>query len=321
MSELVLLLSKAWRPMPVNQICEYFDISQRTAQRYRKALNDNLIAGDGGKFLRVSKEGDTEKWYLAAQEEILTATFFRIISVYVAMILLRSLEGTVLENGVKHAWEIIAGQLKPSLKIRFEQLDRKIRYSGFGRKNYSTQNKVLADILKGLIHESKLQILHYSHRVKRDRYHIIHPYTLLLHRDSLYLYAYVEGYKKIRAFLIDRIKEVINKNESFKYPVGYNPDKLNNKSFGVFQTPKDKLYKIIIQFKEILWEYLTTRCWHPTQKFSSVKDGYFTMELELANTDELVPWILQYGSDARILKPESLKGKIKKELIVAYENY
>jgi len=321
MSELVLMLSKAWRPMPVNQICEYFDISKRTAQRYRKALNDNLMAGDGGKFLRVTREGDIEKWYLADQEEILTATFFRIMSVYVAMILLKSLEGTVLENGVKHAWEMITGQLKPSLKIRFEQLDRKIRYSGFGRKSYSAQNKVLTKILKGLIHESKLQILHYSHRVKRDKYHIIHPYTLLLHRDSLYLYAYVEGYNQIRAFLIDRIKEVVNKNESFKYPNSFNPDKITNGSFGVFQTPKDKLYKIIIQFKEILWEYLTTRSWHPTQKFSAVKDGYFTMEFELANTDEFIPWILQYGSDARILEPKLLKEKIKKELRVAYENY
>ena len=321
MSELVLMLSKAWRPVLVTQICEYFGISQRTAQRYRKALNDNLTAGDGGEFLRVTREGGVEKWYLADQEDILTATFFRIMSVYVAMALLKSLEGTVLENGVKHAWEMLTGQLKPSLKIRLEQFDKKIRYSGFGRKSYSGQNEVLEEILKGLIHQSKIQILHYSHRVKKDRYYAIHPYTLLLHRDSLYLHAYVEGYDQIRTFSIDRIKEAVNKNESFKYPVNFNPNELTDGSFGIFQTPDDKSSKITVRFKEVLWEYITTRSWHPTQKFSPVKDGYFTMDVDLKNTNEFIPWVLQYGSDAKVIKPKVLRDKVKEELRVAYENY
>jgi len=321
MSELVLMLSKAWRPVPITQICEYFNISQRTAQRYRKALNENLMAADGGKILRVVREGGVEKWYLADQEDILTATFFRIMSIYVSMVLLKSLEGTVLEDGVKHAWELISGQLKPSIKIRLEQFDRKIRSSGFGRKSYSSQNEVLTEILRGLIHQSKIQILHYSHNVKRDKYHIIHPYTLLLHRDSLYLHAYVEGYNQIRTFLIDRIKDAVSKNESFKYPASFNPNELTDGSFGIFHTPKDKLSKVTVRFKEILWEYITTRSWHPTQKFLPVKNGYFTMEVKLKNTGEFIPWILQFGSDAKVIKPKSLRDKIKKELRAAYENY
>ncbi len=112
--------------------------------------NENLIAGDGGKFLRVVKEGGSEKWYLADQEEIMTATFFRIVSVYVAMALLKSMEGTFLESGLKHVWEIVTGQLKPSIKTRLELFDRQIRYSGFGRKSYIEKNEALGKILKGM---------------------------------------------------------------------------------------------------------------------------------------------------------------------------
>jgi predicted DNA-binding transcriptional regulator YafY len=321
MSELILMLSKAWRPMPVNYICEYFNISLRTAQRYRKALNENLIAEDGGKILRVVKEGRVEKWYLADQDEIMTATFSRIVSAYVAMVLLKSLESTVIEEGVKQLWEMIAGQLKPSVKIQLEQFERKIRHSGFGRKSYSGQNKELAEILKGLVNQTKLQVLHYSHNVQKEKYHIIHPYTLLLHRDSLYLHAYVEGYDQVRTFLIDRIKEVVNKNEHFRYPSNFDPNQLTDGSFGIFQTPKDRPSKITIQFKEILWEYITTRRWHSTQKFSRIKNGIFTMEIGLKNTNEFIPWVLQFGSDAKVVEPKSLKNKIKKELLSAYENY
>ena len=76
MAQLILLLSKSWRPVSVTRICEYFDISLRTAQRYRKALNESLIAAGGGEFLRVVREGGVERWYLADQEDIMTATFF-----------------------------------------------------------------------------------------------------------------------------------------------------------------------------------------------------------------------------------------------------
>lgn len=321
MAELILMLSKAWRPVPVSRICEHFDISQRTAQRYRKALNENLIAADGGQFLRVIKEGGIEKWYLADQEEIMTATFFRIMSVYVAMLLLKSLKGTVLEDGMKHVWEMVTGQLKPSVKIRLELFERKIRYTGFGRKSYREKNAVLSEILKGLIHQGKLQILHYSHEASKMKYHIIRPYTLLLHRDSLYLHAYVERYSQVRTFSIDRINEVVNTNEPFTYPADYEPDRLTDGSFGIYEEPGARPFKVCVSFRESLREYITTRRWHPTQRFSKLKDGTFTMEVHLTNTNEFIPWVLQFGSEAKVLEPRSLREKIRKDLLSACENY
>ena len=180
---------------------------------------------------------------------------------------------------------------------------------------------MLEEILKGLIHQSKIQILHYSYRETKEKYHIIHPYTLLLHRDSLYIHAYVEGYQEIRTFSIERIKEAINKNEPFKYPVNFNPDKLTDGSFGIYQTGDAETFKILVSFKEVLWEYITTRRWHPTQRFSKVKDGDFTMEVHLKNTDEFIPWVLQFGSDAKVLEPEILRDRVRKELMSAYGNY
>lgn len=321
MAELVMMLSVAWRPLSVNQICDDLNISPRTAQRYRKALNENLSAADGGDFLRVTKDSGIEKWYLADQTEITNAKYFQIVSVYVALALVKSMEGTVLESGVKHSLEILTESLKPSAKIDLLQFNRKIRFTGFGRKSYSGQNEVLAAILKGLIHQRKVQILHYSHEANKEKYHIIHPYTLLLHRDSLYIHAYVEGYGEIRTFMIDRIMEAAGKDESFKYPVKFNPDELTDGSFGIFKTPGGKLTKIKVQFKDSLCEYLTTRCWHPTQKFSPVKDGCFSMELKLSNTDEFLPWVLQFGSDAIVLEPKALRRKVKEEFRESCENY
>ncbi len=251
----------------------------------------------------------------------MSATFFRIVSVHVAMALLKSLKGTILEDGMKHIRGMVTRGLKPSLKVRLDLLDRKIRYSGFGRKNYAKKDAVLTEILSGLINQTKLQILHYSYSASKNKYHIIYPYTLLLHRDSLYLHAYVEGYDQIRTFSIDKIIEAISLNEVFRYPANYNPDLLTDGSFGLYEAQDVKPFKVEVAFKEILHEYITTRRWHPTQKFSIIKNGTFTMEVQLTNTNEFIPWVLQFGSDATVIKPESLRSKIKKELLVASRNY
>ena len=92
-------------------------------------------------------------------------------------------------------------------------------------------------------------------------------------------------------------------------------------SFGIYQTGDTGTFKILISFKEVLWEYITTRRWHPTQRFSEVQDGDFTMEVQLKNMDESIPWVLQFGSDAKVLKPKSLRDRVRKELLSAYENY
>ena len=45
------------------------------------------------------------------------------------------------------------------------------------------------------------------------------------------------------------------------------------------------------------------------------------MEVHLRNTNELIPWVLQFGGDAKVLEPKFLRDKIRKELMSAYENY
>jgi len=107
-----------------------------------------LSAADGGDLLRIIKDSGVEKWYLADQTEITTAKYFQIVSVYVALALLKSMEGTVIESGVKQALEILTGTLKPSAKIDLLQFNRKIRFTGFGRKSYSGQNEVLACLFR-----------------------------------------------------------------------------------------------------------------------------------------------------------------------------
>ena len=44
-----------------------------------------------------------------------------------------------------------------------------------------------------------------------------------------------------------------------------------------------------------------------------LKDGRLKMTLKVADTIELVGWILSFGSQARVVRPDALREKVKEE--------
>jgi predicted DNA-binding transcriptional regulator YafY len=55
------------------------------------------------------------------------------------------------------------------------------------------------------------------------------------------------------------------------------------------------------------------RLWHPTQKLASLKNGGMMMSLTVADSRELVGWVLSFGSGVRVIKPEPLQKAVKDE--------
>lgn len=320
-ARLISMLSQAWRPMSLEQITNILGVSPRTLARYRKALNEHLSSPDGSDFVKVIREGGKECWYLSDQEDINSANGFRIISVFVAKTLLRFLEGTVIKDNLDNIWNIVTGQLPPSKKKQLEYFDRKIRYTGFGAKQYEEKDIILASVLRGLLHQNKMEIDYISGAASKTKKRIIHPYTLLLHRDTLYLDAYDESNNDIRTFLIDRVEEAKVLKETYRYPKDYNPETLTEGSFGVYDSRGKTPFTVKVAFKAYLWDYITTRKWHPTQRFKPVDNGWFIMEVDISHTTEFIPWILAFGKEAKIIEPEHLRNDIIKELKQAFENY
>ena len=326
MADMVLMLTRSWAPMPLDKLCEDLGVSPRTAKRYRSALNtyfrEKFCENDKSlKFIQSNTESGRELWFLSQQQELEADSFKRLISVYVSMVLLKTLDSSVLEEGINELWQASAGQVEPSKKGKLTLFARKFRCTGFGRKSYTRNDAVLKQVINALIGQKKLQVLHSGAAERKPRYHIIHPYTLLLHRDSLYLHAYAETRKGIRTFSIDKIEEATVFDAQFRYPPEYDPDRLTQGSFGIFEEPDGKLFNVVVSFQEILHDYITTRQWHPRQRFSSLKNGRFTMQVPLTNVHEFIPWVLQFGGDAEVLEPASVRSLVKKALTESLAHY
>lgn len=322
MVRLVLTLTGSVEAVPEEQLIEEIEVSQRTLQRYIKTINENFSSKDGGDKLRKErKNGKTS--YTLADHEAVTANFFKAVSVYTGFMLLRSMEGTLLEAGIRQAYDEVKKGLESVDKKELNKFDRKISYSGFARKNYAQHKHIIRAILEALINNNKVKIDYLKVGAVSPKTHSLCPYTLCLHKDSLYLFASKGRKEKVKTYKVERMVNAEVLKDTFSYPSAgeYSPGEVTEGTFGIYEKRYQENERVEVLFDEDLHEYVTGRTWHPSQTFSQVKDGWFSMELTLNTTIELIPWILQFGSKVRVLKPVTLREKIKKELMMSLSEY
>jgi len=71
--------------------------------------------------------------------------------------------------------------------------------------------------------------------------------------------------------------------------------------------------EVELLFSNKVAAWVKDKLWHSSQETFPMKDGRLRMTLKVANTDELVGWILSFGSQVRVIRPESLLVKVKDE--------
>ena len=57
-------------------------------------------------------------------------------------------------------------------------------------------------------------------------------------------------------------------------------------------------------FSKTAAAWVKDKLWHSSQETFLMKDGRLRMALKVADTDELVGWILSFGSQVRVVSPE-----------------
>ncbi len=69
--------------------------------------------------------------------------------------------------------------------------------------------------------------------------------------------------------------------------------------------------ELLFSKKAAAW--VKDKSWHPSQEVQLLKNGSLKMTLKVADNEELVGWILSFGSQVRVIGPEALEQKVKDE--------
>lgn len=158
--------------------------------------------------------------------------------------------------------------------------------------------------------KTKVRIIYHSFGSDEDTIRIIHPYELLINDGALNVVGYCELRNDIRDFRVSRIKALTMLEDSFTIPEDYF-DKKDRKKF--IHLSGNVTEQIIISFEGQTAKYIKEYEADLADEIVETDTG-ITFIRNTSVTEELIRWILQFGSGARVLNPLHLKDKIRIEL-------
>jgi len=138
---------------------------------------------------------------------------------------------------------------------------------------------------------------------------------------SAYVIAYCHYMKKNRTFKVERIESIAILPDRYVIPRDFDANKHLSSAWGI--VTDDKVETIKLRIVPDLVRLMEETVWHPSQTVKKQKDGSAVMTIQVANTWELVTWILGWGEKVEVLEPEGLRReiiKIIKNMVSAYSD-
>lgn len=138
----------------------------------------------------------------------------------------------------------------------------------------------------------------------------LEPQRLINYQGRWYLLAYCHLRKDHRLFHMARIEKATTGTKRTGLP-RHAPDSFLDDAFGIFTGPIR--YHAKIAFTGTAAELVRRQYWHENQIIKEEEDG-ITLSLPVNDDREIMMKILQYGSRARVIAPDSLRKRVVEEI-------
>lgn len=318
LARIVFELMRRPRGWSLRAIENELRISERTAQRYVRVLQRELVDERERPLVELARQGDRRMLRLAVQGDGTGANAYEIASLYFSLSVLAFLEGTVLREGVEGVWNRLQRALSPRQQARLANAQLKFYTVPYTTKEYGSLDEELDTILRCLIDQHKM-LVDYRGLLGEGKIHTVEPYTLVTYRGGLYLFGYSDIYRKIIPLAVERIAKVEKLDETFDYPKDYTPAKYTDGLFGIIEGPKTYVELLLLNAQTAA--LLKARRIHPTQRFKERRDGKTVLSMTVRGTTELANWILSLTPWVEVLRPPSLRREVARRLADAAKLY
>ncbi len=224
--------------------------------------------------------------------------------------LLEPLQGTEIQSALNSALNKVASALPPQAHGYVRSLDNLFSIGLGPHKNYQ-QYKTIVDLITQAIDKTRTaQIRYFSASRNATSRREVGPYRLWYASGGLYLIAYDHLRKDVRMFAVERIRSITLTDHPYQMPLGFEVEEYVQDALMIM---RGRRIDVELLFSKKVAAWMKDKLWHASQEAFLMKDGRLRMTLKVADTDELVGWILSFGSQVRVVSPESLWKKVRDE--------
>jgi CRISPR-associated endonuclease/helicase Cas3 len=119
----------------------------------------------------------------------------------------------------------------------------------------------------------------------------------------------------IRTFKIERIQraEMISPSKSYTIPEDFDPRETLADAWGIWYTEAESV-EVVLRFHPRVAQRVKETRWHRSERVEEQPDGSLIWRAEVAEPQEMLPWIRGWGADVEVLEPEKLRDDLTKEM-------
>jgi predicted DNA-binding transcriptional regulator YafY len=316
------LLERHPRGLSLNDMAGALQVTVRSMRRYLKEIERE------SELESVPTRGGAALLWRLRSNEMPRKVELRRTQTYALLAARRLFEpmrGSALFDEIDHAvMKLLALAQRPgrgpNAGLADARLEERFLYLPHAPKNYAERTEELDDLFQAVSDLRPLSLLYKSATRSDEERITIHPYALVLHRDSIYCVGFHTGRKEIRTFVLDRMRDTeCAVNDRFELPSDFHIDQYFQGEFGIWRDPRQQ--KVVIEFDAQAAEYIRARRVHASQRLATVAGGGVRLTMTIGNLTQVVSWVLEWGARAKVIEPPELIERVRTELTGALAFY
>jgi len=241
-----------------------------------------------------------------------------LLALYFSRNMLSVLKNTVFYDSLASLFQKVKTTLPPDYINYLEQFEKSTMVGQKPYKQHGDYQEIINTVNQAIADKVHIEITYYTMSRKQETQRRVAPYKIWFLDGAFYIIGFCKLRNEVRLFAIDRIKAFDLTDDPFEVSDNFSVEDFMKSSFGVFHgdTQKVKIY-----FDPNVAGYIKEKIWHETQKVQDQEDGSIIFEVDVAGTDEIKFWIMQWGSGATVIEPEQLRNKIHSEADAMLHSY
>lgn len=181
----------------------------------------------------------------------------------------------------------------------------------------SIKRDVFEQISRAIKDSRRISIKYHAINTDEVTRRKVDPLGLFFYDGIWFLYAYCHLRKGYRWFALDRIIALRILKERFKRPEALKIEDFLQDAFRFWQEDRGNVEVTVIFLKPIADIIKRKSSWHPTEQREILPTGDVQLTFNLSSTREIKWWIYSWLPYVKVVRPETLKDEIRKELRTA----
>jgi predicted DNA-binding transcriptional regulator YafY len=187
----------------------------------------------------------------------------------------------------------------------------------FGQIDYNPHQKIIGHLIEAIRAKKWVKLRYHSLTDDRVRSYEVFVHKFFHFNGALYAAVYFPKYKDTLSLAVHRIfgVEIV---ETKKEAPDFDLHTFTEKRFGIFTGEPEA---VTIMVHPDFGKWIKGRNWHPSQLMIPAPQDWLRLDLKVPITPDFISWITSWHYGMKVIKPQSLRETIKKNLEASLAYY